>query len=306
MKYITKDKYKEYLNTLDELELNQELNYLVWYKKRLYDLYDKLINRIKQCIFYSSIDNLYNNIVDLKFYLEDEIRDFLDNENIENGDKVYDILSEKTLIKEILNYYSFIFDIPKEPEPCLFFEIAIDYKRLNYSYYDALNKMSLDLLKLLNDTSLLVNEENFLEKLRKEIIVIAEMYSNSYIDTVHILKDLIDKEQFDILDKYNCASRVMRLITEHNILSIDRVDLKDFFEDTVITKIIDNNKEIILSNKPSNEFILITYMVDPKMDMLDKKLMFYKNKLDKEVDDYLFGLYYGNDNDLVIYTSKKK
>ena len=39
MKYITKDKYKEYLNTLDELELIQELNYLVWYKKRLYDLY---------------------------------------------------------------------------------------------------------------------------------------------------------------------------------------------------------------------------------------------------------------------------
>lgn len=299
MKFTNKNLYIEYIKTLDVQDLSDEYNYLKAVKDNLFDIYNTLLEKLKNNIVSATINNLYDNLIDLKKYLMSTVKDFLNNKNLNLSNKSHETISEKTIIKEIIKLYEDIFVTPKPQDPFFGFE-PMNYKELKVSYYDVVMNLYVNLNKViskhLNNIS-----DNKVNDIIEEVISTAEEYMDIYIIFEHRFKELLTTEQYNILLKYDCLKRLTCLASEESVVAVDIIDLCNFFKNATITKIINNGKEITLSNQTSNQLIFLMHSENGKLDHLFNRIQFYKQKYTLEIDENIMGLYYGKEDELVIY-----
>lgn len=299
MKYTNKKLYIEYLKTLDILELSYEFNYLTLIKEKVFEIYNTLIDKLKNEIVPSTKDNLYSNLLSLKEYLLSTVLDFINNRNLKLSDEVHDNVSEKALIKDIISLYDDIFVIPKPQDPFFGFE-PMNYKELKVSYYDAVVNLYISLNMVIRKHINNISEDK-VKDIIDEVITAAEEYTEVYIIFEHIFREQLTTEQYNILYKYNLLEKLKQLATEVSIVGFDLSDIINCLKNAIITKIIDNGEEIVLSNKRSNQLIFVKYAKDCKIPVFYDRLKFYKQKYTPSIDDCLIGLYTGEDSEFVIY-----
>lgn len=299
MKFNNKNLYSEYIKTLDILELSDEFNYLTLIKEKVFEIYNTLIDKLKNEIVPSTKDNLYSNLLSLKEYLLSTVLDFINNRNLKLSDEVHDKVSEKALIKDIISLYADIFVIPKPQDPFFGFE-PMNYKELKVSYYDAVVNLYISLNMVIRKHINNISEDK-VKDIIDEVITAAEDYTEVYIIFEHIFRKQLTTEQYNILYKYNLLEKLKQLATEVSIVGFDLSDIINCFKNAIITKIIDNGEEIVLSNKRSNQLIFVKYAKDCKIPVFYDRLKFYKQKYAPSIDDCLIGLYTGEDSEFVIY-----
>lgn len=306
MKYIDKKLYIEYLKTLDILELSDEYNYLSTIKNNLFDIYETIILKLKNDISLSTIDNIYDNLVSIKKYLVEDVKNFLDNKNLNISKAVYDTLSEKTIIKELSKLYDDIFKVPTPQDPFFGFE-PMNYKELKVSYYEALMNLYISLYRVINQSiNVLENSNNSdINEIIDNVIFAAEEYLDEYIIFEHKFKKVLTPIQYDILLKHDCLKELTRLATEEGVVAVDITDIENYFKNAIITKIINHGKKITLASKASNQLIFIMHSKDEKLLTFSERVNFYKQKYTPEIDECIMGLYYGEKNELVIYMYKE-
>ena len=73
------------------------------------------------------------------------------------------------------------------------------------------------------------------------------------------MKNIISEINYKILKEKKYLNQIIKLLTTNSITSIDELDIKDFFENCIITKIVDGDTEIIINDIPSDQVILISY-----------------------------------------------
>ena len=254
---------------------------------------------MKNEIVSSTKDNLYCNLLSLKEYLLSTVLDFINNRNLKISDEVHDTVSEKTLIKDIISLYKDIFVIPKPQDPFFGYE-PMNYKELKVSYYESIINLYVCLNKIISKHINNIDEDK-VNDIIDEVISVAEEYTEVYIIFEHKFREFLTKEQYDTLTKYDLLKKFTQLATQVSIIGVDIVDIESCFKNAIITKIIINGEEIILSNKPSKKFIFLMYNEGGDLKYFFNRLEGYKNEYSPSIDDYLIGLYGGEDSEFVIY-----
>ena len=120
------------------------------------------------------------------------------------------------------------------------------------------------------------------------------------------LKNIINEMNYKILKKNGYLSQINKLLHTNSITSIDELDIKDFFENCIITKIVDDEKEIIINDIPSDQVIFISYKNQHTLEEFHEKEKFYINKYTILEGNILSACYDGEDRDILIFLSSNK
>lgn len=120
------------------------------------------------------------------------------------------------------------------------------------------------------------------------------------------LKNIINEMNYKILKKNGYLRLIIKLLHTNSITSIDELDIKDFFENCIITKIVDDEKEIIINDIPSDQVIFISYKNQHTLEEFHEKEKFYINKYTILEGNILSACYDGEDRDILIFLSSNK
>ena len=74
-----------------------------------------------------------------------------------------------------------------------------------------------------------------------------------------VCKDIVSKETFEILEKYQCIDKIQKLLDEHGTIPYDLFDIASFFKDVVVVRIIKDDIEIIINDIPCNQMVFIDF-----------------------------------------------
>lgn len=120
------------------------------------------------------------------------------------------------------------------------------------------------------------------------------------------MKNIISEINYKILKEKKYLNQIIKLLTTNSITSIDELDIKDFFENCIITKIVDDDTEIIINDIPSDQVILISYNNKQSLEEFYNKENYYINKYNILEGKILSACYDGEDRDILIFLSSKK
>lgn len=120
------------------------------------------------------------------------------------------------------------------------------------------------------------------------------------------LKNIINEINYKILEENSYLNQIINLLHTNSKTSIDELDIKDFFENCIITKIVDDNKEIIINDIPSDQLIFISYKNQYTLEEFYEKEKFYINKYTILEGNILSACYDGEDRNILIFLSNNK
>ena len=120
------------------------------------------------------------------------------------------------------------------------------------------------------------------------------------------LKNIINEINYKILEENSYLNQIIKLLHTNSITSIDELDIKDFFDNRIITKIVDDNKEIIINDIPSDQVIFISYKNQYTLEEFYEKEKFYINKYKILEGNILSACYDGEDRDILIFLSSNE
>ena len=331
MEFLTKKnnkiEYLNYLNNLSIQELENELSSIKHFKNILINTYDMLISLIRNDFLFgiqNELDNESSLIIDYLLSILNKLKVFLLNDVSKvfdyncNNDNIEENLTKEELIKQIKSVFQIVFEPTYliEEDNSYYIDYAIlkkkNFKELNYSYYQALKLLQSNLLEKV-DLYLKIIEsdkyndyDNLANLISKIIVETAEEYSDVYINYDHEIKSVMTEEQYEILVKYNCVKYFVKMINEGALVALCLDDLKYCFENANICKIINNGKEIILTNDVPSIVIFCLY-VDHDCDLkyFNSILNEYNSINGVKIEEALYGCYYGENNIFAIYLSKK-
>ena len=158
------------------------------------------------------------------------------------------------------------------------------YKPLNYSWYHALQYLYQQLLKILDkyfqklDN---VNDEEITDlsqKIINEIITCTEEYSDHYLDSSFVYKNILNNEHYQIFEKYKCFYPITNALENSMLINFDIFDLKEFLKDTIITKIVTLEKEVILSDIVPNKFLVVGLNKSSNLKEISKEIYKYRKE----------------------------
>lgn len=236
------------------------------------EVYYDLINILKDfLVFKTDInyikENIFSKIKGIKFFLELEIDNLLNQ--IESGNQC-DLL-------EYIKYYESLKLISKK----LHIEIDNFYKNIQN-----INDASIEYIK------------DFFESIEH----LVEEYDDPNINLSLCYKCLLDDENYEILTKYNCFNPIIKTMKSNKLKSFDIIDFKNFFYKTSIIKIINGDKEILLSSLKPNKFLIIGFEECDGIEEIKSKIQFYKTECYNNDCEYIFGK---NNKLLVVYLLDK-
>lgn len=313
------DKDINYYKMLTTDEIKKEYLYLKSYMSSAFNLYNSLILRIQEFI---------DDVKDKMIYLPSELSLKFLKSCIENiiayFDKVGNLL-HYVIVEEIKiecndwnreKYLEEINGILKNKmSDCHSVNemnyVKVYFKDKKYSSIDSLKYLYLNLLPKLDEyiDFLYRNHEKnlikFSEEMLTEITNITEEVSDCYINLEQEFEKFISKENLEILSKYNCFYKIINFYTKGPIF-LDNDDFEFYFTKGIITKIIYEEEEIVLSSlKPNVIFALDTIdeFYDDSMTEVMKAINKYRNELidingPNEMVEYFFSPY---SKKLVIY-----
>lgn len=307
MNYLNKKEYLDYINTLDVVALSEELNFLIRYKNKLFDIYNDLINKVEKEIYNKTEIKLYDTLCNLNDYLNNTVKDILEFKNIKRSFAAIEDLSCEKLKEEIFFKYVEIFEVELEKYSEFGILPQFDVIKLNNSYYDSLRLLYNSLLKVINNYIELLDEDFIynIDHIRDDIVFVTEKYSNRYINLNHKLELLIPNDQYKILEKYDCLKEIIKIILVPNLMSVDEVDLKNFFKDSKIVRIIYNDVDHVISDAKATSMIFIKNVTNITLKEYEELKEQYRLLYDNYIDDCLMGLYFNYDEEstVVIYLS---
>lgn len=320
---ITFEEYIAYIRELSISELRIEATILKNYSDYLNKVYKGLIDLIKDDIVINIKNDLYFNIEQIdKIYILNKLSlldDYLKNEvsgffniqknttqNIEISSDFIE-LDEKKLYETIIKNYSLIYAVKEQKDPNPMFEFVITYKGMNYSLFDAMSNLYHELslkVKLYIEQLHLIDKDNiigFTNDFLIEIISITEKYHEHYIDITPKFKEILEKDIYFILLKYNCLNTLKEILLLPSLVGFDLTDLLQFLNNTLIVKIINNNQEIVLSNLKPNKLLISGFNDCNTMeDVMNKVNRYQKECIDDS--EYLLG---NSTNFLAVYLIDK-
>lgn len=133
-----------------------------------------------------------------------------------------------------------------------------------------------------------------------------ELNKDANIDYEHAIKEVMTNEQYEIFIKYDCIRHFINAFSDNAIISLCLADLKYCFYNSSICRIIDGDKEIILSNdEPSLLMLVVCIENDCKMADLSAIFNLYSTIDDVKIKESIFSCYRGSNNILAIYLCKK-
>lgn len=320
MKFLQfkKKNYLDYLKTLDIDSLQNEYLEVKYGTKEVIDRLNWLLDRIEFNFLNKLIDeNYYNSLLIKKFlYMKlFELKADLFNKDIKNIEIDNYILNDEEksyskdqLINQISNYYNIFFQknvMTKELNK------RFDYKKNNLSYYIRYEELTEKLSKQIDKyKEILENKKykdisKFIDQVIKTITNIAEKYSDRYFNLDYIYKKIFTKEQYDVLNKYNCFNKFTYALKNISVININLDDLKNMFNGTVITKIIDGDLEFNVSNKVSNKMFYIRFYSDESLELeeVDRSIQYYYEKYNLNIEELFLSLQQGLDKEFVIFLS---
>lgn len=305
---MDKEQYLKYLLTLDienlKIEATNTLNYL----DNLVETYNDLINILENDIVEETKNilnfkenkilrnHLNNKLHKLQFYLEIEVESFLNskkevNEIVDSYDRD---LSQAELLDDIMFNYSLIYEVNEYQSPLPDSKNQDKFKFLNYSWFDALRLLHDELINKVDsylvELSTLEDSEVewFAEKLLIEIIELTEEYCDHYLDLSRCYKDLLSEENYKILTKYNCFNNVIKVMKSNVLKSFDFTDFKNFFNNSSIVKIINNDRQITLSSIKPNKFLIMGFSDCNSLEEIHSKIAIFKEHCSNTDCEYIF------------------
>ena len=320
----TFEEYIEFIKKLSIKELRIEATIIKNYLDSLNKVYNGLIDLIRNGIVICIKDEMYFNpkSIDKKYilnklslldnYLNNEVYSFFNNKNdLRQNIEVYSDykeLDEKKLYEIIIEYYSLIYKVREQLDLYPMFEYLITYKGMSYSLFDALSNLYLELhLKVkLYIEQLYVVEENkiieFTNNFITDLVNITEKYCEHYIDIAPKFKEILDEDIYITLLKYNCLNTIKEMIFSPALVGFDLADLKYFLKNSLITKIINNDQEIVLSDLKPNKVLIAGFNDCKTLNEILDKVKKYKKECSDDPE-----CIYGNSNRfLVVYLLDKE
>lgn len=280
---------------LDIIELKKEYLYLKSYMSSAFNLYNSLLLKIQEFVDDVKDEMIYFPFkLSLKFlesHIEIIIRYF-----DKVGNLLYDgIVDEIKIECDAWNREKYLEEInnilKNKMSDCYFIDednyVKTYFKDKKYSSIDSLKYLYLNLLPKLHEyiEFLYVNHDikldEFLKEMLTEVINITEEVSDCHINLEQEFEKFICKENLEILSKYNCFYKLINFYVKGpNFLDND--DFRFYFNKGIITKIIYETKEIVLSPLvPNVVFALdvIDEFSDDPMKEIKKEIDKYHNEL---------------------------
>lgn len=289
------DKDINYYEMLTTDEIKKEYLYLKSYMSSTFNLYNGLILRIQEFIddvkdkmiyFFSelSLEFLKSRIENIITYF-DKVGNLLHYGIVEEIKIECDDWNREKYLEEINNI------LKNKMSDCHSVNemnyAKVYFKDKKYSSIDSLKYLYLNLLPKLDEyiDFLYGNHEKNLVEFSKEILAevinISEEVSDCHINLEQEFKKFICKENLEILSKYNCFYKLINFYVKGpNFLDND--DFEFYFNKGIITKIIYETEEIVLSPLvPNAVFALdvIDEFSDDPMKEIKKEIDKYHNEL---------------------------
>lgn len=154
-------------------------------------------------------------------------------------------------------------------------------KEYNYSFYDGLCQTYEKLSHIINDA--IIELENIkdvgLINYTKEILLsiktIMNRYSSDYVCDENF-KFILSKQNYNLLCEYNCLYILDYLFVDP-IVECRIEDFKNFFNNTVITKIFIRNKEMNFSSLCPDKVIIMGFNECGNIKEVEEKIEFYRS-----------------------------
>lgn len=126
------------------------------------------------------------------------------------------------------------------------------------------------------------------------------------LNFMEVSKKILSSETYEVLRKYECFEKIQKVLDEPLICPCDFFDFVYFFRNTKVTRIIKDQKEIIVNDTQPNQIFMIDYRGE-SFPNIGKKQKEYINKYnlgdcdmiaeayDKDLNDFVILLYKEND-----------
>lgn len=325
LEFINKESFIEYLDTLSEKELELEFNLCDNLEKEVFHLLQNAVKNIFISFYCDQLDDIYLNKIDnlneyclnyfnnFSLYLDslsadiNKLSKYNNTEELKVNSFSYLITCENKSIKEVIIY---IYDMLLTDNFDKMYPVKGLYNRLLLLVSTLKEKINEYLSQLNNGCdnnnckSELINNNNNFNNIIETLFNLSEDISSIHFNSKRRFKELMNPSSFEILEKYNLINK-LSLMLMNPLYGIDTRDIADVFNESKISKIIMNGKEIFIN--PIDEYTTIFNLMFNKENISFTDIEEKNKQLRleyKEDVDILYGLVYREDSEVIIILGK--